>query len=46
MTELDQIGRAIDETHVSTGKEVVIYNVDNPSAHVQSDAYLPLDKVQ
>jgi len=46
MSEIDQIGREIDATHVLGDDECVIYDEENSSAHVQSDAFLPLDEVE
>jgi len=44
MTE--QATRDVTETHVNAGDEIVIYDEENTSAYVQSNAFLPLDKVQ
>jgi len=41
-----QATRDISETHVDTGEEIVIYDEDNTSAHVQSNAYLSLTDCQ
>jgi len=46
MTNTAYSSKDSTETHVDTGDEIVIYDEENTSAFVQSNAYLPLDKVQ